>query len=430
MSLPKFKSNQLNSPLESVTLTNVIASGSFSGSYIGDGSGLTGVAGALPSGVVSGSSQLTSSYDVRYALSGSGGGLGNVVEDTTPQLGGNLDLNGNTISGSGNINFSGPITTNGTITSLNSITGFNLVSNTSISASQDIIARNITGSQILATNGLIKIYENGNAAVFFYNNNGSVIQGSFGSHIFAGKLTLNNQLSNTQFHLNDTGGSEINTNLYVIGNITSSNISATGNIIGRNGIIQNIQTPGGSNYVFTLDANNVAGPRVQLGQTSSLDSFFIIGAYGSKNNFDSKNRDLDLFTNNSSIRLNATTPNITVSGSMSVNSSISASNFQLNGSDLKYTIPTASNTTVIDLGYSGGHYLYMSSPSNATTFTTTNSRLAGWAKVRISGSASAPVVTGATFISGAVWNSSSSGSQQYLGIEYNGSIVEYFYLDI
>ena len=42
--------------------------GSFSGSFIGDGSGLTGVVGALPSGVVSGSSQLTSSYDTRYAL--------------------------------------------------------------------------------------------------------------------------------------------------------------------------------------------------------------------------------------------------------------------------------------------------------------------------------------------------------------------------
>ena len=32
-----------------------------------------------------------------------GSGLSNVVEDTTPQLGGNLDLNGNEISGSGKI---------------------------------------------------------------------------------------------------------------------------------------------------------------------------------------------------------------------------------------------------------------------------------------------------------------------------------------
>ena len=34
---------------------------------------------------------------------GGGGGISNVVEDTTPQLGGNLDLNNNIITGSGKI---------------------------------------------------------------------------------------------------------------------------------------------------------------------------------------------------------------------------------------------------------------------------------------------------------------------------------------
>jgi len=41
-----------------------------------------------------------------------GSGLSNVVEDTTPQLGGNLDLNSRTINGSGNINYSGSIEIN------------------------------------------------------------------------------------------------------------------------------------------------------------------------------------------------------------------------------------------------------------------------------------------------------------------------------
>ena len=36
--------------------------------------------------------------------SGGGGGISNVVEDTSPQLGGNLDLNSKTINGNGNIN--------------------------------------------------------------------------------------------------------------------------------------------------------------------------------------------------------------------------------------------------------------------------------------------------------------------------------------
>ena len=38
--------------------------------------------------------------------------LQDLVNDTTPQLGGNLDLNNNTINGSGNININGNITSN------------------------------------------------------------------------------------------------------------------------------------------------------------------------------------------------------------------------------------------------------------------------------------------------------------------------------
>ena len=40
-----------------------------------------------------------------------------VVEDTTPQLGGGLDLNSNDITGTGNINITGAITASGTVTS-------------------------------------------------------------------------------------------------------------------------------------------------------------------------------------------------------------------------------------------------------------------------------------------------------------------------
>lgn len=45
------------------------------------------------------------------ALLGIGTFLENIVEDTTPQLGGNLDLNGFDITGIGNINFTGNLTT-------------------------------------------------------------------------------------------------------------------------------------------------------------------------------------------------------------------------------------------------------------------------------------------------------------------------------
>ena len=54
----------------------------------------------------------------------SGTGLNNIVEDSTPQLGGTLELNGNNISGSGTIDISGSIATLGTITAGGDITAF------------------------------------------------------------------------------------------------------------------------------------------------------------------------------------------------------------------------------------------------------------------------------------------------------------------
>lgn len=44
-------------------------------------------------------------------------GLADVVSDTTPQLGGNLDLNSNNITGTGNINFTGSLTANSIVKS-------------------------------------------------------------------------------------------------------------------------------------------------------------------------------------------------------------------------------------------------------------------------------------------------------------------------
>ena len=56
------------SVVDSLEITGSVTASFFKG----DGSALTNVPSVLPAGVVSGSSQLTSSYDARYALSGSG----------------------------------------------------------------------------------------------------------------------------------------------------------------------------------------------------------------------------------------------------------------------------------------------------------------------------------------------------------------------
>jgi len=55
-------------------------------SFVGNGAGLTGI------------------------TAGQVGALADIVEDTTPQLGGDLDVNGNNITGTGNVNLSGVIT--------------------------------------------------------------------------------------------------------------------------------------------------------------------------------------------------------------------------------------------------------------------------------------------------------------------------------
>jgi hypothetical protein len=93
-------------------------------SFVGDGSGLTGVTGT-GSGVeikdndsavgtaatinfgTGLSVSAVSAGLVTITASGGGGGITEVLNDTSPQLGGNLDLNGRTITGNGSINITG-----------------------------------------------------------------------------------------------------------------------------------------------------------------------------------------------------------------------------------------------------------------------------------------------------------------------------------
>ena len=55
---------------------------------------------------------------------GGGGGISNVVEDTTPQLGGDLDLNNNNITGTGNVNITGTVTATDFVGPLNGAVQF------------------------------------------------------------------------------------------------------------------------------------------------------------------------------------------------------------------------------------------------------------------------------------------------------------------
>ena len=81
-----------------------------------------------------------------FSIESSLSGLANVVEDTTPQLGGNLDLNGNTINGNGGISITGGV-------SATIFTGaFNGASN-GLSGTPDITVRNVVGASATFTGG-------------------------------------------------------------------------------------------------------------------------------------------------------------------------------------------------------------------------------------------------------------------------------------
>lgn len=571
--------------------------------------GVSAIAQPTPAGTVSGSDQLTGSYDLRYDLSGSGGGLANIIEDTTPQLGGNLDINGNNISGSGNIDlgagyyvsasgFYGP---DGAFFGAGAYqpSGMNigdgnfnigidtgvlgrryqylLVSDKLTIRSQDIAATNTSGVFTslfqFSHEGILTLLSGSVSSSAYYVNGGIgenallddgtlISTASLGGAAPAGTVSGSDQVTSSL----DTRYPVLNTdNIFTGTTNIFLNISASGDTNGATfrstdagGGIDWKHFASGDSYNFqsetstgseafalryTLNTSGIpalttdltdlgyinsigivsgsdqlTGSFVQLGSNSIEGvTFDITNSSGSGIGFDSINNTTSLtggtgsgqttlsiqnntasLNNYSTAKINAvgitslltkgysddtyesigtgivsgsiqvdhdqttdyttsrhidhdttsisagpglsgggfinTTRTISLnSGSDSfISGSVNAMNIQgvISGSDHKYLIPTASDATDIDMGYSGGHLLYMSAPSTATTFTTNNPRLNGWAKVRISGSADAPVVTGGTFISGAIWNSSISGSEQYLGIGYNGNIIEYFYLDI
>ena len=103
-----------NSKKFETTTTGATVTGTLAATAVtGDGSGLTSLTGAsagtygastnTPIITVDSNGRITGIATVATSGAGGGGGISNIVEDTTPQLGGDLDLNGNDITGTGNI---------------------------------------------------------------------------------------------------------------------------------------------------------------------------------------------------------------------------------------------------------------------------------------------------------------------------------------
>jgi hypothetical protein len=113
ITLKHTSNTKLQTTSTGVVITGVATATSFSGS----GSALTGLTGAsagtygastnTPVITVDSDGRITGIATVATSGAGGGGGISNIVEDTTPQLGGNLDLNSKFITGTGNIDITG-----------------------------------------------------------------------------------------------------------------------------------------------------------------------------------------------------------------------------------------------------------------------------------------------------------------------------------
>ena len=112
-----------------VTVTGTLAATAVTGS----GSGLTSLTGAsagtygastnTPVITVDSNGRITGISTVATSGAGGGGGISNIVEDNTPQLGGNLDLNSKTINGTGNIDITGYAAVSG-VSTFSGVAGF------------------------------------------------------------------------------------------------------------------------------------------------------------------------------------------------------------------------------------------------------------------------------------------------------------------
>jgi len=247
-------------------------------------------------------------------VAGGGGGIADVVDDTTPQLGGDLDLNSNNINGTGNINISGSITGVGMTNNATSFGEALIASRTNssgtfgasfqndksttladgdFSTSAGFAIKPSTGStaypafihaeyhSITGNRLHFKMYNDG---VSTFGTNTGLDLGANDAEFFDGDLTLSTDGTN------QTIGS-------TTGNITLAPGTGSSQIIAENGF--KVQSDGSTSdpYLQILNMQNTPGNYNGLGQmqwygknstngyvkTANIESYFTSDTAGSEN---------------------------------------------------------------------------------------------------------------------------------------------------
>ena len=204
-------------------------------------------------------------------------GILNVVDDTTPQLGGNLDLNSNDVTGTGNINISGNITAsgnltiNGTTTTLNTtnttVTDNLLELNSGVSSNANdsgiIIERGSTG------NNAIMAWDE-SADKFIFGTTTATASDTGNLTITAGTIVANlegNVTGNADTATSATTATTLATGrtIGMTGDVvwTSASFDGSGNVTGTASIQANTITSSELSGAVRLDILNSSGTIVK-----------------------------------------------------------------------------------------------------------------------------------------------------------------------
>ena len=214
-----------------------------------------------------------------------GGGIDNVVDDTTPQLGGNLDLNSQNITGTGNIDVTGNVTASGSL--------FVPIIDTSDSSAITVVPAATFNSDVTVENDLVA---NGNVTASAFFGDGSNLTGISTTTTFVDLTDTDvaSQASNTLVKYNGANYVATSTSEDSSGNVTitgqlnvstidttdSSAISVTPAAIFNSDVtVENdlivtnkvtaVEFIGDGRQLTNINANNITSGEIPLGTRTS-----------------------------------------------------------------------------------------------------------------------------------------------------------------
>ena len=170
-----------------------------------NGNDITGTGNVNLSGVITATSFSGDGSNLTGITAGQVGAIGSLVGDTTPQLGGDLDVNGNDITGTGNVNLTGVITAtsfSGNGASLTNVDADTLGGISSTSFLRSDVADTKTSGNLTFSDGVSARFGDGEDLVIWHNGAHSHI-----AHQGTGNLNITNSNNDADVRIESDDGS-------------------------------------------------------------------------------------------------------------------------------------------------------------------------------------------------------------------------------